>query len=400
MQREVFTTNVYDRNARAAAAVLINIGGARSSKSYSIAQLIVQRFWNEKRKKILVTRKTGPALTATAYKLVIEILREYGFYEFVRHNKTDREITNPFNGSFIAFRSVDDPEKIKSTEWNYIWAEEASDFDWDDWIVFRTRMSGPTVPGQPNQIILSLNPTDELGWINQRLILNPKFSRECKVIWSTYRDNPTLSKEYIRILEGLKDEDATYYQIYAKGKWGILKDIIYATYELLDELPKTFDEIIYGLDFGFNVQSALDRIGLKDGKNAYHEEKIYQTGLTNTDLIARAEDVIPPEERACPIYADAAEPDRIAEFERAGFNIFPADKSVKDGIDFCKRLKHYTTAANVNLNKERGSYKWRTDRNGNVLDEPVKFMDHLMDAQRYALYTHHKGRFDQPGIYA
>jgi phage terminase large subunit len=33
------------------------------------------------------------------------------------------------------------------------------------------------------------------------------------------------------------------------------------------------------------------------------------------------------------------------------------------------------------------NYKWKTDADGNTLDEPVKFRDHLMDSMRYAIYT-------------
>jgi phage terminase large subunit len=33
------------------------------------------------------------------------------------------------------------------------------------------------------------------------------------------------------------------------------------------------------------------------------------------------------------------------------------------------------------------SYKWKVDKDGKVLDEPVKFMDHAMDAIRYAVFT-------------
>lgn len=277
--------------------------------------------------------------------------------------------------------------------------EEASEFDWTDFSVVRTRMSGATTPEEPNQIFLSLNPSEEQGWINQKLILDPAFSSDVQVIRSSYLDNPFLGDDYIKILLALKEQDPVAYQIFTLGEWGTLTNVIYAPFIVEDEYPDTFDEVVYGLDFGFNNPSALDRLGLKDKVDVYHDEKLYETGLTNSALIARCEEVIPADERSCPIYCDAAEPDRIAEFERAGFNVFPADKSVKDGIDFCKRLRHHTKASNVNLNKERGAYKWKTDRNGNVLDEPVKFMDHLMDSDRYALYTHHKERATAPGYF-
>jgi phage terminase large subunit len=41
----------------------------------------------------------------------------------------------------------------------------------------------------------------------------------------------------------------------------------------------------------------------------------------------------------------------------------------------------------VNVQKEIKSYKWKTDKDGKVLDEPVKFNDHSMDALRYGVFT-------------
>ena len=58
--------------------------------------------------------------------------------------------------------------------------------------------------------------------------------------------------------------------------------------------------------------------------------------------------------------------------------------------DFCKRYKYYTQESNINLNKERSMYKWKEDKNGNVLDEPVKFKDDLMDAGRMARWSHYR----------
>ena len=121
-------------------------------------------------------------------------------------------------------------------------------------------------------------------------------------------------------------------------------------------------------------------------------EKIYQTHLTNQQLIDRLKEVIPEDCRSRNIYGDSAEPARIEEIGGAGFNIMPADKSVNDVIDFCKRRVFHTRAENVNLNKERQSYKWKENRNGVVLDEPVKFNNHAMDAKRYGIYTHCKGQ--------
>jgi len=42
--------------------------------------------------------------------------------------------------------------------------------------------------------------------------------------------------------------------------------------------------------------------------------------------------------------------------------------------------------------KEIKGYKYKETSKGEVLDEPVKFMDHAMDALRYAVYTHCSSR--------
>lgn len=382
-------TNVFFKNYASKARIVVNVGGAGSSKSHSIAQKFIRNLSIPGR-KICICRKTFPALRLTAYKLVIDLLSDYRIYGRLKHDKAYHTLTNPANGAYISFLSIDDPEKIKSTEWNDIWLEEASEFTWEDWIVIQTRLRAKKTPEYPNQIILSLNPSDEQGWINQRLMVTKTFAENMEIIHSTYRDNPFLDSSYIELLEGLKEQDINAYNVYAEGKWGTLTNIIYNSYAFENSHQDVYDETIYGLDFGFNNPSALIQIDIKDFQECHLKELLYQTHLTNSQLIEKLKELIPEDNRGFPLYADCAEPDRIEEIHKAGFNVYPSDKEVNTGIDFCKRKKFYTTASNINLNKERAVYKWRSDKNGNVLDEPVKYMDHLMDAKRYALYTHQK----------
>lgn len=388
---QALTTRVYDRNVRSKAQYIVNVGGAGSSKSHSIAQILTGNLFSIPNRKILVSRKTFPALRLTAYKLMVGLLQEYSVYARVLHNKGDHTIINPANNAFVSFLSIDDPEKIKSTEWNDIWLEEANEYTWEDWIIIQTRLRARATPEHPNKIYISLNPSDEQSWINQRLMLTQSFAEKLEIIHSSYVDNPFLGQDYINILEALKDQDPNAYNVYAKGEWGTLTNIIYQPYQQLQEFPvKHEPEVIYGLDFGFNNPSALIKITIEDMDSCYLKELLYETHLTNSQLIDKLKELIPEEDRHLPMYGDCAEPARIEEISKAGFNIYPADKDVNIGIDFCKRHKFFTLPSNINLNKERASYKWRQDKNGIVLEEPVKFMDHLMDAKRYALYTYQK----------
>jgi phage terminase large subunit len=58
----------------------------------------------------------------------------------------------------------------------------------------------------------------------------------------------------------------------------------------------------------------------------------------------------------------------------------------------------YITDRSVNLLKEIRSYKWKTDKDGKVLDEPVKFNDHGCDALRYAVFTKLTAPYKKWGI--
>jgi len=84
------------------------------------------------------------------------------------------------------------------------------------------------------------------------------------------------------------------------------------------------------------------------------------------------------------IIADSAEPQRIEEIARAGFNIYPSAKDIQMRIDFCRRQGLNITEWSTNIIREVQGYSRQVDRNGNVLETPVKFNDHAMDAGGYA----------------
>ena len=114
------------------------------------------------------------------------------------------------------------------------------------------------------------------------------------------------------------------------------------------------------------------------------EQKLYQSQMTTEELIERLRQLVP---KGAEIYADSAEPDRIEQIYRAGFNIKPAEKAVKAGIDAVNTYRLHINPESAEMIKEIQNYKFKVDKNGNRLEEPVKFNDHAMDALRYALFT-------------
>ena len=153
----------------------------------------------------------------------------------------------------------------------------------------------------------------------------------------------------------------------------------------------------YGLDFGFtNSPTALAEVRLLDD-NLYIKELLYETRLTNLDLADRMRSL--GVDGHAEIVGDSAEPKSIEEIYRKGFNIKPSNKGagIHLGIDIMRRYKIHITKDSLNAIKEFRSYKWITDKNGQVLNSPVKVNDHLIDAVRYLclnkLSVNHSGKY-------
>ena len=129
----------------------------------------------------------------------------------------------------------------------------------------------------------------------------------------------------------------------------------------------------------------------RSDKDLYWKEEIYQSHLTNSDLIPMLKQIVKPHET---IYCDSAEPNRIEELKRAGIKAIPANKDVKSGIDFIKSRKLFIHSGSANLLKEIKSYKYMDQgkRVGNEPEIPLKLNDHAMDAARYASISFKKSK--------
>ena len=356
--------------------ILLLYGGAGSGKSYSTAIWLLEKALKERNKRFLITRKTLPSLKVSCLQLFRELLSKYNLsYEF---NKSELEMV--INTNQILFKSLDNADKIKSAEFNYIWAEEATELTHQDYLQLRLRLRRKN--DLNNQIITTFNPIDQFHWLKTKVLDREKVSS----FQSNYKMNPFLSREYIEQLEGLAEVDENYYRIYALGEWGVLKNLIYSNWDTVTVLPEDYDEIIYGLDFGYINPTVLVEIRLKENE-AWVQELIYQSRLTNSDLIELLKMKV---DKNAQIYADSSEPQRIDEIYKAGFNIYPANKDIKFGINKVKEYKLHILEDSTNTIKEIRSYKWREDKEGRILEEPVKFNDHAMDAMRYALASIHK----------
>ncbi|MDD5188896.1 MAG: PBSX family phage terminase large subunit [Methanoregula sp.] len=367
---------------------LILYGGSGGSKSHTTCQRLVRDFFTISDLHFMVTRKTGPSLKATTWRMIRQILFDFNYIEGRDYhlNRSDKEIEAP-NGNIMRFTPIDDPQKIKSASYNVVYVEEITEFTEEDIFFVKNTIRRPNKTAYRNKLIMTFNPVDINHWVWQKHVIKMNTAKTA-IIHSTHWDNPFLPQAYRDQLETLAEQDENFYRIYCLGEPGVLEHVIYRNYcsALFPTTITDNDDLIYGLDFGFNNPSALIEICIRDGA-PFIRERLYESKLTNSQMIDRANAL--GLNKDFPYYCDSAEPDRIEEWRQAGYNAIPADKSVKDGIDYVKRHRLNIDPGSINTLKEIPAYSYRK-KGDQVLDEPVKFRDHAMDAIRYALYTHSK----------
>lgn len=372
-QLKIKATPVFYANKKAyeeGYPIICNEGGSRSSKSYSVVQLLIHIAISNPNTRISMVSHSLPHIKRGVYRDFKGIMEQWNIWDEKDFRYTDFIYTFK-NGSYIELFGLEDPDKAKGPARDILFVNEANLISKAlfDQLLIRTT----------GQVFLDWNPADFISWVYE-VADNPKNKR----IHSTYLNNiSNLSDSQIRNIEQYKDlPDDFMWKVYGLGERGSAKEIIYTQWKQYDEAPD--GDVFYGLDFGYVHPAALVKVTHHEGQN-YFEEIVYQSGLTLSDLSRLIKEKLP--ERAT-IYADAAEPKSIEELYRQGFNIKPAQKDVWAGIVKMKSYPinlHYNSK---NLRREFMSYKWKKDKNDNVIEEPVKANDDLMDACRYAVFTH------------
>ena len=369
---KIKTSNVFERNYNAPTKIVVNQGGTRSGKTYSLCQLLIVKAFESTGKRFSIVRKSLPSLKLSVMKDFFEILGNLDLYNEAHHNKSDHTYT--LNGNTFEFISLDQPQKKRGTKRHFLFCNEANELTWEDFfqLIIRTE----------EKIYIDYNPSDTHHWIYDKVL-----SREdCTFIKSTYLDNPFLADELVNEIERLKHTDEEYWKIYGLGERGFSKSIIFNKVQIVGTIPEDAKEIAIGLDFGYtNDPTALIEVYEHEGALIFNE-LIYERGLTNQDIAKSLHNFGIDRRRS--IYGDSAEPKSIEEIYRLGFNIKPASKgkdSINIGIDLLKRYELKVTSKSTNLINEFNSYKWQEDKNGYLLNKPIDNYNHAIDAIRYAV---------------
>ncbi|MEK4568755.1 PBSX family phage terminase large subunit [Bacillus sp. FSL K6-3458] len=383
------------------------VGGYGSSKSYHIALKLILKLLDEKR-TALVIREVYDTHRDSTFSLFEEIVNDLGL-DHVIQCRTSPLMLKFHNGSRIIFKGLDKPAKLKSiNNISIIWIEECSEVKYEGFKELLGRLRHPTLN---LHMILSTNPVGQDNWTyrhffkddqNNRFILDDERLYKERTIaindtyyhHSTAEDNLFLPVSYIKQLDELKEYDPDLYRIARKGHFGINGIRVLPQFEVQphEDVMLAISNINRpllraGMDFGFvDSYNAVVRLAVDhEKKYLYIYWEYYNRGKTDDVTVEDLKEFIETKEL---IKADN-EQKTIAYFRKMGYNMVPAHKFQGSRLQYTKKIKRFKkiicSDSCKNTIYELQPLTYKTDKNGNIIEDEFKIDPHTFSAIWYAL---------------
>lgn len=359
-------TTVYERNQHEylkGSSFIVNQGGTRSSKTYSILQLLVFIAQESQNPLIIsVISKSLPHLKLGAMRDMDEILISLGYIPDKIKNHTDNYYR--INKSIIEFFGTDNIGKVHGPSRDILFVNEGNYIKYEIFDQLAVRTTGA--------IFLDFNP-NRAFWYHD----NIQGKQNHAFIKSTYMDNEFLTREQVERIEAKKG-NPYWWQVYGLGELGKLEGTIFDWQwgEFDNSLPSA-----YGLDFGVKDPDALVKVAIdKPNKKLYWKQELYQNSLSTPQLgqLIKSRNVGDKL-----IIADSAGLRTIVDLKNMGFNIYPVKKPrIVDRIKFIWDYQLIIDPGSFDLEKELNTYIW-LDKKGEI---PIDEDNHLLDAGGYCSY--------------
>ena len=323
---------------------------------------------------ISIVAESIPHLKRGAIKDFKKIMQDTLRWSPERWNATDFRYTFA-NGSIIEFFSADSDAKLRGARRDYLYMNECNNMTFHAY----TELAARTKKG----IWLDWNPVNEF-WFHQEL----QNDSDVDFLIINYNDNEACPESALKFILKAKEKAeqgnaywANWYRVYGLGEIGNLEGVIFGNWKQINNIPSEAKYLCTGLDFGFtNDPTAVVDI-YKYNESIIVDEVLYQSGLTNNEIHKALFD------KMRLIVADSAEPKSIEEIRRMGSKIIGATKgkdSILHSIQLIQQHELLVTANSTNLIKELRGYVWLKDKSGKSLNEPIDYLNHGIDALRYA----------------
>lgn len=243
--------------------------------------------------------------------------------------------------------------------------------------------------GDGARIVFDTNPDNPEHWLKKEYI----DSESENIISYHFRldDNTFLSERYIK---NIKESTPTgmFYDRDIEGLWVTGEGVVYSDFDgnkhfINDVSGIDFETYIAGVDWGYSHYGSIVVFGIDKENNWYLVEE-HATQFKEIDYWVEIALGVKERYGNINFYCDSARPEHVERFRRERIRAINADKSILSGIEEVARLikldRFFVLSSKVKqFKKEIYNYIW-DDKTGN----PVKENDDVMDAMRYAVYSH------------
>lgn len=296
--------------------------------------------------RCLIVRKTAVSLGSTTLvtfeqHVAAEALKA-GAVVWFGGNTREAASYRYQNGSRIVVGGLDKPEKVMSSDFDLVFADEATELTITDWETLGTRLRNGRLAWQ--QQIAACNPDAPTHWIKRRSESGPLVMLE-----SRHEHNPYLfdddgqltapGADYMAKLDALT---GVRYQRLRRGIWAAAEGIIYETWDpavhVIDRFPIPEDWTRWwSVDFGYTNPFVLQRWAEDYDGRLYLYAEQYRTKRLVEDHARDVLAMVAPnghwlEPRPRAIICDHDAEDRATLERHLGLGTAAAYKAVSDGI--------------------------------------------------------------------
>jgi PBSX family phage terminase large subunit len=364
---------------------IINTGGSRSSKTYSLIELIHQICEKNKNIRATAWRDTKKVCKDTIWKDYQKILSISNRLVQTQRNKTESYYYFPETDSYFEFHGTDDEEKVHGLTQQVAWINEPYKI---------SKETFDQIDMRSDVIFIDWNPKKN-HWIDD-LSKQPN----AIVIHSTFNDNPFCPEQsLLKILSydpnnplNIERNTASDYlwKVYGLGEKAEKPNRIFKGWQPMQE--QAFKDLpyplFYGLDFGQSAPTALIEMKFDGDNTFYFHERLYKPLNEIQGFLYEQLDRMGIN-KSIPLVCDSGNELNKTEgirLKNAGYNVIFAHKgqgSVLSGRELLQKRQVYYTDTSTNLEQEYENHSWRVV-SGVQLDEPEPGDDHLIDACLYA----------------
>lgn len=271
-------------------------GGRYSLKSHTVARFLLLTA-RSRRVRIACLRQFQKNIADSSYQLLIDLIQQYGFSEFVWTNDT---ITNTNTGSTFIFKGLDRNVEttIKSLEGiDIAWIDEAQTIT-----LKSIRILNPTIRKPGSKIIWTLNRLTDLDPVISYFITNPprKDVWHLEVDYRIAQKNGWLSNEILYEIEQARiNHPEDYAHDYLGKALSISDKNIIQTAQVIEAMGREVDDegaIEVGVDvarLGGDRTVFVKRKGLKEiGRTSFTKKRTTEVCDLLVNFIGADKDVL------------------------------------------------------------------------------------------------------------